>query len=311
MSVRVLGSINLDRVFRTSRLPLAGETIAAESLADHPGGKGANQAIASARWGAATSLVGAVGEDAAGDFLLAAAGVDVSGVARRAGAPTGQAAIFVSPSGENMIVVAGGANATLTRLDLAGEATAPAKVWLAQLETPVDAVEAFFEAARGPGALTILNAAPAIPEGRRLFEAADILIVNETELAAYAGPGASEDGVAKAARTLISRAGQSVIVTLGAKGAMAVDRDGVFRVEGRAARVVDATGAGDAFCGVLAASLSEGTPLKDALHLANIAGALSTERAGASVSPDLRADVARVAPSVSFLVENLIASTDD
>jgi len=304
MSVRVLGSINLDRVFRTGRLPLAGETIAAESLEDHPGGKGANQAIASARLGVATRLVGAVGEDAAGAFLLAhlaAAGVDVSGVARRAGAPTGQAAIFVSPSGENMIVVAGGANATVTGLDMGAEASAPGRVRLAQLETPVDAIEAFFEAGRGAGAgaLTMLNAAPAAPEGRRLFEAVDILIINETELAAYAGLGASEDRVAKAARTLISRSGQSVIVTLGAKGAMAVDRDGAFPVEGRPARVVDTTGAGDAFCGVLAASLSEGTPLKDALHLANIAGALSTERAGASVSPDLRADVARLAGSAS------------
>jgi len=301
MSVRVLGSINLDRVFRTGRLPLAGETIAAESLEDHPGGKGANQAIASARWGVATRLVGAVGEDAAGDFLVAhltAAGVDVSGVARRAGAPTGQAAIFVSPSGENMIVVAGGANATLTGLDMGAESGAPGRVRLAQLETPVDAIEAFFEAGRGAGALTLLNAAPAVPDGRRLFDAADILIVNETELAAYAGPGAPEDEVAKAARTLISRSGQSVIVTLGARGAMAVDRDGVFQVEGRPARVLDTTGAGDAFCGVLAASLAEGTPMRDALHLANVAGALATERPGASVSADLRAEVARVAPSL-------------
>ncbi len=290
MSVCVLGSINLDVVCQVAELPAPGETVTALGLSRFSGGKGANQALASACWGAPTALVGAVGADEAGGELLARlaeAGVDVARVRRLAGTPTGQAYIFVSAAGENMIVVVGGANqrvgpADVTALDVAGRG-----VFLAQLETPVDAIEALFTSEAAGNGVRILNAAPALAEGAKLFPLADILIVNETELARYAGAG----DFASAARRLISRAGQAVIVTLGAEGSMAVDATSVLAAAGRPARVVDTTGAGDCFCGVFAACLSEGAAMADALALANAAASLSTERAGAAVATTLRADV--------------------
>ena len=193
-----------------------------------------------------------MGEDEAGEELLARlaeGGVDVARVRRLAGTPTGQAYIFVSAAGENMIVVVGGANQRVGAADIAALDLSGRRVFLAQLETPVDAIEALFTSAAARGGMRILNAAPALAEGASLFPLADILVVNETELARYAGAG----DVELAARRLISRAGQTVIVTLGADGAMAVDATERPYRAGRPARVVDTTGAGDCFCGVLAA----------------------------------------------------------
>jgi ribokinase len=290
MSVCVLGSINLDVVTRVTSLPKPGETVAGHSLERLPGGKGANQAVAAARAGAETFLIGAVGRDEAGATLLTslkAAGVSTLHVAELAEHPTGQAFISVSVAGENHIVVAGGANLAVTPETIPAAALAHCKVLLAQLETPADAIAALFGAPEAAGAAKLLNAAPAIPEGRRLFPLADILIVNETELAAYAGLGAVTDdphAVAEAARGLIARPGQVVVVTLGGAGAVAVGAAGHELVVGRPAAVVDTTGAGDCFCGVLAARLAEGHALPAALTWANAAASLSTERAGASPS---------------------------
>lgn len=299
MSVCVLGSINLDIVCRVARLPAPGETIPAEGVERLPGGKGANQAVACARWGAAAALIGAVGRDEAAEPLLAhlrAAGVDVAGVARIAGQPTGQAHIFVSAAGENMIVVIGGANKAVGAEHVRPGDLGRHRVFLTQFETPLGAIEALFAGAGD--ALKILNAAPAVAQGEALFPLADILVVNQTELARYAGAGdppVSAPDVERAARALISRSGQTVVVTLGAAGAVAVDGAGAILVAGRPARVVDTTGAGDCFCGVLAASLSEGASLEDALGDANAAASLSTERPGAAVSPTLRTEVGAIA----------------
>ncbi len=304
MSVCVLGSINLDIVCRVARLPAPGETIAAEGVERLPGGKGANQAVACARWGAATALIGAVGRDEAAEPLLAhlrAAGVDVAGVARIAGQPTGQAHIFVSAAGENMIVVIGGANRAVGAEHVRARNLGRHRVFLSQFETPLSAIEALFASA--DAALKVLNAAPAVAQGEALFPLADILVVNQTELARYASAGdppASMPDVERAARALISRSNQTVVVTLGAGGAAAVNSTSAILVEGRAARVVDTTGAGDCFCGVLAASLSEGASLEDALGGANAAAALSTERPGAAVSATLRADVTALG-SIPFI----------
>ena len=207
---------------------------------------------------------------------------------RLAGTPTGQAYIFVSAAGENMIVVVGGANQRVGPADVDALDVAARCVFLAQLETTVEAIEALFTSAAAGNGMRILNAAPALAEGAKLFPLADILVVNETELARYAGAG----DVGLAARRLISRVGQTVIVTLGAEGAMAVDAASVPTAAGRPARVVDTTtGAGDCFCGVLAACLSEGAAMADALALANAAASISTERAGAAVAATLRAEV--------------------
>jgi ribokinase len=191
-----------------------------------------------------------------------------------------------------MIVVAGGAN-----LDLPPPASfdpGSATVILTQLETPVGVARAVFETAGGR-ALILLNAAPAIEAGASLFPWVDIIIVNEVELARYAGAEATPfnlDDISPLARRLISREGQKIVVTLGAAGAAAVDAGGAFLVPGKPARVVDTTGAGDCFCGVLAASLGQGADLAEAMDQANAAAALSTETHGAAVSMPRRDEIA-------------------
>ena len=293
MSVCVLGSINLDIVCQVEALPRPGETVASPRVRRFPGGKGLNQAVAAARWGAATVMIGAVGADAAGAELtgyLAAAGADVSGVRVLPSAPTGCAYILVSDAGENMIVVAGGANLAITAADVA---PAPHRVYLAQLETPAPAIAALFEHDAARAGLRILTAAPAALEAAALFPRVDILILNETELASFAGAAASPsspDEAAAMARRLSLRPDQSVIVTLGAAGAIAVTKAGVSRAPGIAVGVVDTTGAGDCFCGVLAAALDEGADLARAMTHANAAAALSAKRAGAAASIPTRAE---------------------
>ena len=298
MSVCVLGSLNLDIVCRVAALPKPGETVMGRGVERLPGGKGANQAVAAARCGVRTQLLGAVGRDEAGEAILAAlrrAGVEAGQVLRLADHPTGQAFIWVSEAGENSIVVAGGANLALTPPMADAEAAAQSRVLLAQLETPVETIEALYGAPASAGRLRLLNAAPAIPEARRLFPLVDMLIVNETELASLAGAGVAADdldAVAAAARGLMSRPDQTVVVTLGAAGAVAVSPGGRVLVAGRRAKVVDTTGAGDCFCGVLAARLSEDADLETALAWANAAASLSTERPGATPAMPSRAEIA-------------------
>ncbi|HXQ12068.1 MAG TPA: ribokinase [Caulobacteraceae bacterium] len=297
MDVCVIGSLNLDVVCRVERLPRPGETVAGLGVERLPGGKGANQAVAAALCGARTKLIGVVGRDEAGGLMLAAmrdAAVDVGAVAELADHPTGQAFIWVSAAGENSIVVAGGANLALAPHHISAETIAGCGVFLAQLETPVATLEALFSSAPAQTGLRILNAAPAIEEGRRLFALTDILVLNETELARYAARDAVPerlDDITAAARGLLALAGQTIIVTLGAAGAVAIDAEGLLVVEGRPSRAVDTTGAGDCFCGVLAARLAAGEALEAAMIWANAAAARSTERLGATPSMPTLADI--------------------
>jgi ribokinase len=281
-TVAVLGSLNMDIVIRTEHLPRRGETLAALDVSQHPGGKGANQAAAAAKAGAQVRMMGAVGEDAFGASLLdtlARLGVDTSGVARLADGQTGTAYVIVEASGENQILVHGAANLTVGAPLAAG--ASPGATRLAQLETPLDAVKAFLAGAPGR---RMLNAAPYVEAARELFPELDVLIVNETELSDYAGAHRTVEGAAAAerlARTLVCRDGQRIIVTLGADGLIAVGAEDTIRLTGRPARVIDTTGAGDCFCGVLAAGLSKGLDLRLALERANAAAAISVTRAGA------------------------------
>jgi len=295
MVVCVVGSLNLDIVCRVSALPLPGETIVGQAVARSLGGKGANQAVAAARHGAVTHLIGAAGSDEAGASLLndlRQAGVNVDGVVAIPNLPTGQAYITVADGGENTIIVIGGANLALTSEMLGPDALDRASVLLAQLETPFDVIRSAFSSPAGRQGTTILNAAPALVEGAALFDLVDILVVNQTELARYAGTDEAEDleAVAASARRLISRADQQVVVTLGARGAAAIGPQSAWMVEGRKAEAVDTTGAGDCFCGVLAAALSEGRTLREAMVAANAAAALSTQRPGAGLSAPTRAE---------------------
>jgi len=287
-TVSVLGSLNMDMVIRTEHLPRRGETLAALEVSRHAGGKGANQAAAAARAGGQVSMIGAVGDDAMGASLLATLdqlGVDTARIARLTSAPTGTAYVIVETSGENQIVVHGGAN-LMVKPSMARVASAGA-TRLAQLETSLDAVTAFLQDAPGR---RMLNAAPYVEAARDLFSELDILIINETELADYAGVTRTVDDARAAerlARTLLCREGQSIIVTLGSRGLIAVGAGETIALPGRPTKVVDTTGAGDCFCGVLAAGLAGGLPLARALERANVAAAISVTRAGAISSlPD-------------------------
>nr|WP_295106526.1 ribokinase [uncultured Caulobacter sp.] len=297
MTVFVLGSINLDAVARVDDLPRPGETVAGTSLELFLGGKGANQAVAAARMGAATRLMGAVGGDDSGKSLkasLAGYGVQVADVLELSGVPTGQAHVWVANNAENMIVVTAGANALVTPQQVGSTPLEGQRVLLCQLETPATAIETLFRTGAAKGALRVLNAAPALPQGAALFPLTDILILNQTELASYAKldrePVRLED-VSLAARKLMSRPDQTIIVTLGSAGVAAVRRDEAFLVEGKKVKAVDTVGAGDCFCGSLAAALASSMDLRDAVELANGAAALSVQKAGAAPSMPSRREV--------------------
>ncbi|MEN3360653.1 MAG: ribokinase [Mycobacteriales bacterium] len=291
--VVVLGSCNLDLVLPVERIPGPGETMLAAGLSRVPGGKGANQAVAAARAGVDCRIVGAVGRDDAGRLLrsaLAESTVDVSAL-RELDVPTGLAVVTVAADGENAIVVAAGANAELAPL-LAAElaSIAGAAVLLVQLEVPVDAVRAGAAAARRAGALVLLNAAPARPLPVDLLGLVDLLVVNEHEAAALAGlPGADPDHAAQR----LARTVPAVVVTLGAAGSLYRTAGGhTERVPAVPARVVDTTGAGDTFCGVLAAELAAGRPVGPAIRWASAAASLAVEAAGAVPSIPDRAAIA-------------------
>lgn len=286
--VAVLGSINVDVVARVEALPRPGETVLGGDLALHLGGKGANQAVAAAQAGAPTRMFGVVGEASFGldaRSLLSGYEVDVSGVATLPGAG-GAALISVDAAGENSIVVSPGANGRAAEALRPDPAVLAGTVVLAQLELPPALVRDWFAVAKSGGSTTILNAAPALPVPGDLLDLTDVLIVNETELAAYArcAPPETEAAALDAARALGRPKGRPVIATLGARGAVALDGDEAFRQPARKASARDTTGAGDCFCGAFAARLAEGAALPAAMAFAATAAALSVEVDGAAPS---------------------------
>jgi ribokinase len=286
--VIVVGSINVDLVVTAERFPRRGETVVGRSFARHPGGKGANQAIAAARMGAPTLMAGAVGVDALGRFMettLTDAGIDLALVRRVPDQPTGVALITVA-EGDNSIVVIAGANGTVSVREAfpveAGD------VVVAQLETLLAATRAAFQAARAVGGVTILNPAPANRDALELVPLATVVVVNETELETLTGQPLSHPAtpteVSSAMRSLRSHAGQVVVATLGAQGLIASAEGSLIELPGHAVKVTDTTGAGDCFVGALAAGLAQGRTLREALARANAAAALSVQRSGAGSS---------------------------
>jgi ribokinase len=295
--VVVVGSINMDLVVRTERLPEAGETVPGKSFATIPGGKGANQAVAAARLGARTAMIGCVGDDAFGVELrrvLAADGIDCRGVKVATGVPTGVALIEVDDAGRNHIVVVPGGNG---RLDVeqvqAHEALlAGARAVVLQLEVPLPTVVWTAARARALGKLVILNPAPARPLPAELLAAADYLVPNELEAGTLAGGRVdSPAAAAEAAQRLRALGPHNVIITLGAMGVLSATASEVRHHPARPVRAVDSTAAGDTFIGGLCAELVRGRPLAEAIAFAQAAAAISVTRAGAQTSIPRREEV--------------------
>ena len=291
MQAVFVGALNMDQIVRVEHLPRPGETVTGGDLLRAAGGKGGNQAVAAARLGALVTMVGRVGDDAFGRELsqgLREAGVSTDGV-RACDRPTGTALIFVDEHGENAIAVSPGANAALLAADVPRGPIESAEVVVATLEAPLDAVEQAFRAARQAGVPTVLNAAPAQALSREMLDLCDVVICNETELATLVGHGVGAGSEVDAARALLKRTSegtQIVVVTLGERGAVALDGRGREVVEQSAfdVRVVDTVGAGDAFVAgfVVARWFSSG--VDTALRWGCAAGGLAATRHGAQPS---------------------------
>jgi ribokinase len=277
--VLVVGSVNADLVVRVDRRPAAGETVLGSDLAAHPGGKGANQAVAAARLGGRVAFLGRAGTDGHGDFVreaLQGDGVDISHLITTPG-PNGVALITVGPEGDNSIIVSPGANARLREDDItaAGALFAAASVVSLQLEIPLPAVTAAARAAAAAGARVVLNLSPPTAVPDELLALCDPLVVNEHE-AAFLG---DTDPAG-----LLARGPRSVVITRGAEGAIVADRSGVTEVSSPQVQVVDTTGAGDAFTGALCHRLAEGDDLISAARFAARVGAAAVRKPGAQSS---------------------------
>lgn len=296
----VFGSVNLDLVARVERLPRPGETLAGNAFAMLPGGKGANQALAARRAGADVRLVATVGEDAFAAPALAqleADGVDL-GALRRVATPTGVALINVDAQGENAITVIAGANGCAQAQAIADELLHGGTTLLLQLEVPLDEVIAAAARARAHGARTMLNAAPiqALPDA--LLATLDVLVVNEHEAAALAATLGMPAAPGDFADAFHRRSGCATVVTLGGEGALAVADGRQLAVPAPTVKVVDTTGAGDAFCGALAGALDRGAAWPRALAEGVAGGALACTAPGAQPALPRATAIAALADDV-------------
>ena len=286
-SVWVLGSTNVDLIVKTDHLPLPGETVTGGTFLQANGGKGANQAVAAARAGASVGFLSAVGSDQLGlDCLAALAqeGIDTSGVIRVQNQRTGIALITVDRSGENCIVVASGANTSITskEIDRTHVNLPEANAVVCQLETPLEGVGRILAIARSRSMTTVLDPAPAVPLPDTLLANVDCLTPNESETEILTGiRPINRESSLEAAAILRKRGVGTVILTLGERGALLVDQAGLVEVAPPTVAVLDTTAAGDAFSGYLAAHVGREASFRSALPYAVCAGSLATQSVGA------------------------------
>ncbi|MFT8412489.1 MAG: ribokinase [Schleiferilactobacillus perolens] len=298
-TVTIIGSINVDNILHIQQLPQPGETIAMSGFSTAGGGKGANQAIAAARSGAKTAFIGAVGNDTNGEFMktqLVENGINIQAVKTTDEAATGQAYILLQASGQNSIIIDHGANAkvTIEDVDQARAAIAAADFLVTEFETPLPADEEAFKLARAAGVKTILNPAPAITQiPESLLRLTDIIVPNETESMAITGIPVDDEVSLQSSANYYHRLGvETVIITLGERGAYVANGDISELVPAYKVQAVDTTAAGDTFIGALAAELrSDYSNLLDAVRYASRASSLTVQKLGAFPSIPLRKSV--------------------
>ena len=296
--VVVVGSLNMDLVMRTPRVPVGGETLHGHEFSTLPGGKGANQAVACARLGAKVAMIGQVGNDGFGTTLrdgLAADGIDVNGVLQTSAVGTGVAMILVEDIGQNRIVLAAGANGALTPDDIDAQTAliGGAAMVVLQLEVPMPVVERAIAIAHSAGVPVLLNPGPAKPLAEALWSQIDLLIPNESEAELLSGIAVTDAASAyTAARVFRQRGVKCVLITLGANGVAVVDDAGERHLPAHVVKAVDTTAAGDTFIGGLSAGLVEGMAMDEAVALGQRASALCVTRHGAQPSIPYRREIA-------------------
>ena len=299
--ITVFGSLNVDYVFQVAQLPAPGETVLATNMEVLPGGKGGNQALAAAKAGAKVHMVGAVGKDGLGDIAMAglmAAGVNTSAVTQSL-KPTGTAAINVDAAGENAITVSAGANLEATGESLDASQLNPQTTLLLQMEVSMSAMTDLIQQCRAVVANIVWNLAPMQRIELTVLQQVDYLIVNEGELAQLhadlhngsdSGDSAST-GAEQQAQDVVALTGQSIVVTLGADGTLAVHENSVLRVPALPISPIDTVGAGDAFTGAFTAALDAGETFLQAMRWGNVAGGLACLETGAQSALPTRAQI--------------------
>jgi ribokinase len=288
--VLVIGSINMDLVVETDRMPVAGETISGNAFNTIPGGKGANQAVAASRMGADVRMVGAIGDDSFGEHLknsLSDSGVDVAYVVQKEKVSTGTATIIVDQTGDNRIIVVPGANGKLLSSDIVKieKLIAEAAMVLIQFEIPMGTINGISNLAENHSVPVICNPAPAYPISDSFLKKIKYLVVNEIEVELLSGIAVSDVASGfQAAQILQNKGAEVVIVTLGKQGAILVNSEQEFHIPAFQVNVIDTTAAGDTFVGAFAAACTQGKEYREAVTLAVNAGTLAVTILGAQPS---------------------------